>query len=207
MSGNVTHCPPRRASAPVRSSPPPRARFTNHGDPARARWYVVSIEPNAEFRVRDRLSRDGFSPWLPECVVKVRHRRFPGFVEHRPGPLFPGYLFLAADLNDERWARVEETHEVDRLLCWGGRPAAVPDRDMTELRRLVDAEGGRIVIERGNVRRRFAENDQVRLTGGAYEGWVGLYVAQGPRDRINILLDMLGAARVVSVEEALVMPA
>lgn len=174
-----------------------------------ASWYVVNAHPAQEYRVRDRLGKQGWEVWLPECEVRRTTRSCVRIT--LKGPLFPTYLFVALDLAAGPWRAVEEVTGVNRILGRTGHdgepvPVAVPRTAIDSLRQRAAADGGRIVIETDGRLRRFAKGQQIRVEGGVWLGWEGVYLAED-KDRIKILLDMFGRAVTADVPEALVVAA
>jgi hypothetical protein len=45
----------------------------------------------------------------------------------------------------------------------------------------------------------FSLNDRVRVRTGALRGFFGLYAGQAPRDRIRILMEMLGGQQEIEM--------
>jgi len=213
MSEAVTYCPAHRGTGRVVRRPCPAAIKVPaewcYG-PAAA-WYVVATEPAKEYRVRDQLDREGWSVWLPECVMVRQHKRYAGLVSRLKGPLFPGYLFARLDLSVARWRILEdEDHRdvgVSRVLRLDERPRALPGADIERLRLLVEEDGGALIIKAGRLRRTLALGETLRVIDGPFAGFNGLYQSDKAKDRINILLDILGAPRVIAVAEAWVEPA
>jgi transcriptional antiterminator RfaH len=103
-------------------------------------------------------------------------------------PLFPRYLFVAVDLNAQRWRSIYSTIGVARLVCNGDDPAAVPDAVVGALKNREDARGF-IKLE---TRPGFRPGERVRVLDGAFSSCLGLFEGMADRDRIAILLDLLG---------------
>ena len=59
------------------------------------RWYAVRSPPRMELWARTNLWDRGFEVYLPRYRKQRRHARRREWV---PRPLFPGYLFVSADL-------------------------------------------------------------------------------------------------------------
>jgi transcriptional antiterminator RfaH len=209
----ITYCKPSRGSGHVVRRPLPASIKVppEWGNGPDASWYVVATEPAKEYRVRDRLMLEGWSAWLPECVIVRQHKRHAGLSSRLKGPLFPGYLFTRLDLSVARWRLLEdEDHReagIARLLRHDDRPVPVPDADIERLRLLVAEDGGALIIERGRLRKKLIAGEPLRVIAGPFAGFSALYDGAEARDRINILLDILGATRVVAVAEAQVEPA
>lgn len=169
-------------------------------DPIEPSWWVVRTVPAREYRARDWAQRYGFTVWLPECeVVRVTRRQVK---VTRRRPLFPGYMFVARQAAMP-WATLDDARSIAGPLMSNGHVAVLPAREAAKLRALM--AGGPLKIDE-NCRHRFAEGDRLRITGGAWQGHEGLFVAR-VKDRIKMLLDILGAKRQTLVPEALVEPA
>jgi len=196
----------------VRRLAPPVIRVpAEWSDGPDAAWYVVATEPAKEYRVRDCLDREGWSAWLPECVVVRQHKRYAGLISRLKGPLFPGYLFARLALSVARWRTLEDDDHRDvgivRVLRLDERPRALPSAEIERLRLLVEEDGGALIIKAGRLRRTLVLGETLRVIEGPFAGFSALYRSDEAKDRINILLDILGAPRVIAVAEAWVEPA
>ena len=149
------------------------------------RWYVVQTQPNAEGKASPHFGRQGFDTYLPSYLKRRRHARR---VEIVGAPLFPRYMFVAVDMAVQRWRAIQSTIGVARLVCSGECPAAVPDGVIEDLRRRED-ERGLIKLENAV---RFAPGDKIRVLDGAFSACLGLFEGVTDRERVAILLDLLG---------------
>src|SRR5271168_3719729 len=150
-----------------------------------SRWYVVQTQPHAEAKATGHLRRQGFETYLPRYLKRRRHARK---VETVAAPLFPRYVFVAVDLAAQRWRSIYSTVGVARLVCNGDDPAAVPDAVVAALRGREDA-GGFIKLDS---RPGFRPGEKVRVLDGAFSSCLGLFDGMAERERIAILLDLLG---------------
>ena len=149
------------------------------------RWYVAHTQPHAEAKAVAHLNRQGFEIYYPRYLKRRRHARK---IETVAAPLFPRYLFVAVDLEAQRWRSIYSTVGVTRLVCNGDDPAAVPEAVVAALKSREDAHGF-IKIES---RPAFRPGEQVRVLGGAFSSCLGLFEGMAERERIAILLDLLG---------------
>jgi transcriptional antiterminator RfaH len=149
------------------------------------RWYVAQTQAHAETKACANLMRQGFEVYLPRYLRRRRHARR---VETVPAPLFPRYLFVAIDTSVQQWRCIHSTFGVTRLVCNGEEPAAVPQGVVDELQRRHDESG----YVRLNLPPRFAPGDKVRVLEGAFAACVGMFETMTDRDRVAVLLDMLG---------------
>ena len=152
---------------------------------ANSRWYLAQTQPRAEAKATLNLLRQGFEIYLPRYLKQRRHARR---VEPVLAPLFPGYLFVAIDINAQRWLSIDSTFGVTRLVRDGDRPAAVPLAVITALKCREDAKG-LVVLDQ---RPRFSPGDKIRVLEGSFRDCYGLYDGMSAGERVAILLDLLG---------------
>lgn len=148
-------------------------------------WHVVQTHIHAETKAQMHLHRQGFETYLPRYLKRRRHARR---VETVSAPLYPSYLFVAFNTGIHRWRSVHSTVGVARLVCNGDVPAAIDCSIIGGLRSHEDAQGF-IQLQQ---RPRFAPGDKVRVREGAFCDCLGLFESMGDRERVTILLDLLG---------------
>ena len=161
-----------------------------------ANWYVAHTHVHAEATAAVNLARQGYSVFFPRYRKKRTHARR---VEIVPAPLFPRYLFVLIDLASQRWRAIKSTLGVHHLVRHGERPAPVPAQVIASLKGREDANGF-VHLERST----FAPGDKVRVRRGAFGDNLGLFEGMSDRERVTILLDLLGRkVRVVMDAEAI----
>jgi transcriptional antiterminator RfaH len=151
-----------------------------------AYWACVQLEPHRERLALHCLSAvNGFEIYSP----RIRVARVPR--EDITRPLFPGYAFVLIVL---QWHAARWSPGVVRIVLDGMVPAKVPDRVIAELR---ERERGGVVQlpEAPGLR----DGDRVRVTRGPFTGLSGLYSGQSSRQRIEILLTLLGGQQRVTL--------
>jgi transcriptional antiterminator RfaH len=149
------------------------------------RWFVAHTHPHAETKATTHLNRQGFEIYFPRYLKRRRHARR---IETVAAPLFPRYLFVAIDLNVQRWRSIYSTVGVSRLVCNGDDPTAVPDGIVEALKTRQDLNG----FIKLDSRPPFRAGDRVRVLDGAFSSCLGLFEGMAERERIAILLDLLG---------------
>lgn len=156
-------------------------------------WFVVQTQVNCEAKAAQNLVRQGFEVYLPRYLKRRRHARKIDFTAK---PLFPRYMFVAIDLATQRWRSIQSTFGVSRLVSNGDRPAGVPDGVVSSLRRREDGNGF-VKLEHGPV---FSRGDKVRVMAGAFVDSIALFEGACDRDRVSVLLDLLGQKVRVSLD-------
>jgi transcriptional antiterminator RfaH len=161
------------------------------------RWYVVYTLPHREIEARTRLSAQGFAPFLPLHRKTVRHsRRFCTTT----APLFPRYLFVALDVNRDRWRSVNGTIGVSTLIMAGDVPRPVPDRVVEQLIQACNENG--VLTPSSDLE----VGQSARLISGPFAGKIGTLTNLSPIGRVQLLLDAMGSQITVSAERELLAP-
>lgn len=153
--------------------------------PGQQRWYVVQTQPNAELKAVAHLSRQGFDTYLPRYLKRRRHARR---VEVVARPLFPRYLFVSIDVTVQRWRSIYSTIGVSSLLGTDDAPLPVAGQVVSTLRQRED-DAGFVKLEH---RPDFRVGQKIRVLEGVFADCLGLYDGMPDRDRIAVLLDLLG---------------
>jgi transcriptional antiterminator RfaH len=160
-------------------------------------WYVVQTQINAEVKAARNLVRQGFEIYLPRYLKRRSHARR---IEKVAAPLFPRYLFVRIDTATQRWRSIQSTFGVSHLVCNGSDPAPVAQQVLSSLKARED-ESGYVKLDQ---RPKFALGEKVRVLAGVFAENLGLFDGLADRDRVAILLDLLGRKVRVSIEADMV---
>lgn len=154
-------------------------------------WLLAQLRANcAQIAVRN-LKRQGFRTFLPMEDVTIR--RSGKFVPTLR-PMFPGYLFVAADPVTGQWRPINSTHGVSRLVSFGQEPATVPVSLVNQLMMRCDASGRLLPPVQ------FGPGDQVRVTSGPFAGFLTEVVSMEPDQRVLVLMQMMGGHTRVTLQ-------
>lgn len=164
------------------------------------RWFVVRTHPKGEFKALGHILRQGFDAYLPRYLKRRRHARRSDTVQT---PLFPGYLFVEMDPDQARWRALNSTVGVSELICANGRPAPLPEEIIADIRQREDEEGYVVLGRQTSLR----PGDRVRISDGAMADRTGIFECITDRDRVFLLLDLLGRQVRVKVPLAALAPA
>lgn len=161
-------------------------------------WYVVSTLPHQEARAEANLRRQGFRSWMPTIKRSRRHARRIDTVR---SPLFPGYLFVELDLQRETWVPINSTYGVRRILCRDEGPAPAPTAFIEALCRTIDGDGMVAIPEP------LKPGQQVRMIAGPFVDCVGTLLYLAAKDRVALLLEVLGQKVTTLVSRRALVPA
>ena len=152
-------------------------------------WAAVQFHGSHERLALHCLGLAGFEIWCP----RIRERRIICGRRAIVTPaLFPGYVFVLVEL---QWYTIRRTPYVVRLIMNGDQPARVPDRIIDELRGR--ERNGVITLPEPPPRLRAGA--RVKVTHGPFAGHSGLVAGMSPRERVIVLLSLLGSPQRVNL--------
>ena len=153
-------------------------------EPTSRSWYLVYCKPRQEAVARENLERQGYKTYLP-FMREVRRRKARRVAATTP--MFPRYLFVHLSNTADNWAPIRSTLGVASLIRFGQNAARVPDDLIAALKSREDADGVQILpVEQ------YKTGSRVRITQGSFAGYEGIFQASSGRDRVTVLLDILG---------------
>lgn len=149
------------------------------------RWAVAVTEPLAEARAAFHAKRTGFDVYLPKYRT----------AKNRIVPLFPRYLFvdpLGA------WRRLLSTVGITSVILDGVQPATLSDDCIDSIRKRCDRNDIFIAPPKPPT---FRRGQIVRVDCGPMQGLNGIVRRMRGRDRVEILIQMLGRKSAVHIYE------
>jgi transcriptional antiterminator RfaH len=147
-------------------------------------WFVVNTHPHQEGRAELNLRRQGYEARLPRLLRSRRHARR---LDMTSVPLFPGYIFVRLDRATQPWRAINSTFGIRRILCDGERPLPVEDGFVEALQSSTDDLG--IV---GLAESDLKPGQPLRLVAGPFADCIGTLLQLSDRDRVALLLNLLG---------------
>jgi transcriptional antiterminator RfaH len=105
--------------------------------------------------------------------------------------LFPGYAFILVQL---QWHAARWSAGVINLIMDGAGPARVPDDVIAEIRSR--EHNGLIELASSSA---FRRGDRVRILHGPFSGHLAVFADMRPRERVEILLQLLGGIQRVEL--------
>jgi transcriptional antiterminator RfaH len=158
----------------------------------KSRWYVVQTQPHAEARAQEHLRRQGFTTYLPKLRKSRRHARK---TEQVSRPLFPRYMLVLIDHTHQGWHAIRSTFGVSNLVGGENGPVALRD-DVIEALRQREGEDGHVHLDAP----KFLRGAAVRVLDGVFASCMGMFESMNDKDRVTVLLDLLGRRVRVGLE-------
>ncbi len=137
---------------------------------AEAKWYVVHTYSGYENKVKANIEKTiENNKHLAEQILEVRVP-MEEVVEVKNGvkktvqrKLFPGYVLLNMDMNDDTWYVVRNTRGVTGFVGPGSKPVPLTEAEMKPLG-----------IKSENISVDFAEGDSIAVIAGVWKDTVGV---------------------------------
>ena len=153
-----------------------------------AYWAATRLVPRQEALALHCLALAGYVTYLP----RVREQRvIRGRKIFVTPPLFPGYAFVVIELqwHGDRWAP-----GTLGLIMDGIQPARVPDAVIAEIH--TRERDGFVMLPKAPGLRR---GDRVHVVHGPFQGQLGIYAGMRARQRVEVLLTLLGGQQRVEL--------
>jgi transcriptional antiterminator RfaH len=161
-------------------------------------WYCVRAKPKQESLATRLLRQElGLEVFCPK--IRFKRARATG-VAWVLEAMFPGYLFVRF-VYPQFHRRISSVSGVAKTLCFGGKPCILDESIIIDLRHYVN---DREIIE---ITSDIKAGEEVKIVEGPFLGVRALVTRLLPaRDRVAILLSMLGQEREVEVSTSAVLP-
>lgn len=160
-----------------------------HPAPQSDRWVVLLVEPRMEKKAAEELRNAGFTAWYPQ-TVEMRTNQQRMFRRKFNEPLFPRYVFASG--YGYSLGMVDCKH-ISMVV------GTISQKDMDDLSgRQTCGEFVAKVAGHG-----FARGEQVKVKEGPFGGLHGI-VEKTTRDRVSILMNILGRSTEISVDASVI---
>jgi transcriptional antiterminator RfaH len=146
-------------------------------------WVAVNTHPHRELLAIQNLRRQDFRTYCPMMTKRIRVTRREREVMR---PMFPGYVFVAVSRALDQWRPLLSTYGVRRVLRCGNELSLLDDEFIQALR--AREIGGAIVRPASP----YEVGQQIRVKRGPFDGVVANIIELDERDRVIVLLDLLG---------------
>jgi len=126
-------------------------------------WYVVhtysGYENKARQALQERIQRANLSEKFGEILIPTEKtvELVKGQKRTTSRKMYPGYMFVEMDLDDETWHVVQNTPKVTSFVGGGKTPTPVPAEEVHAITRQIE-EG----VLKPKTRVRFSEGESVR---------------------------------------------
>jgi len=154
-------------------------------------WYLVYTKARSESLAADNLARQEYQTYLPLFKkTRIRNAQAKQVIE----PLFPRYIFIELDTETDNWSPIRSTIGVSNIVNFGFTPAKVPSLLINILKENENEDGLYEFEEK-----KLVKGQSVEIISGPMMGYSGIFNSYSTKNRVNILLDLLGKETSVQI--------
>lgn len=171
--------------------------------PVKLDWYILKVQSNREDSIADALQRRikiaGLDRFFDQVIVPIEK-----VSEFKNGKkrvvkrkLYPGYLVVHMELNDDTWFLVRETPGIGDFTGSGGKPTPMLPHEVNK----IVAKQEEKSEEQAVIDVKFKPGDRVRINEGTFENFEGdvdnIDMANG---RVTVMINIFGRSTPVELE-------
>lgn len=161
-----------------------------------AKWYVVHTFSGYENKVKTNLEKMVENRGLQNNIVEIKLPE-EEVVEIKDDvkkvtkrKKFPGYLFLKMTMDNDTWYIVRNTRGVTGFVGPGSKPVPLTEEEIISME-----------LEQRVIELDFEVGDDVRITEGSFEGFIGVVQSINmAEEKFTVLVSMLGRETPVEFE-------
>jgi transcriptional antiterminator NusG len=188
---------------PEPEQPKEKSPYDRPGD-----WYVVHTYAGYENKVKSNLLNRIRSMHVEERIFEVVIP-MEDVIEFKGGQrrvvqkkVFPGYLLVRQDLDDDSWYVVRNTPGVTGFVGpSGSKPVPLSKREVEDILGVEKPEGAPAVEKKVRPRVEFEEGEQVRVVTGPFADFNGsISEIDVDRSKLKVLVNIFGRETPVELE-------
>jgi transcription termination/antitermination protein NusG len=194
---DVTEVEDEEAAAP--SEPSPYDRPGN--------WFVVHTYAGYENKVKQNLASRVRSMNVEDRIYEVVIP-MEDVIEFKSGrkvvvqkKVFPGYLLVRQELDDDSWYVVRNTPGVTGFVGSGAKPTPLSRREVEDILGVGKVEGAEVAQKKARPRLEFETGEQVRVVAGPFADFNGaISEIDVDRSKLKVLVNIFGRETPVELE-------
>ncbi|WP_426671954.1 UpxY family transcription antiterminator [Mucilaginibacter sp. McL0603] len=158
------------------------------------KWYPVYTNPRAEKKAQEALLNKGIEAYLP-----LRHqlKQWSDRKKWVEEPLLKSYLFVR--IAEREQADVLMTRGVARFIYFGSKIAAMPDRQIDDLKLLMSSS-----LELEITEEDLLPGEKIMLKAGPLKGMTGEIISYRSQKQLALRLESLGCSVIIHVAASLI---
>jgi len=149
------------------------------------KWYLIQTKPQQEAVATQNLSNQGFDIFHPKAMIK-----------NKSVSLFPRYLFIQLDDNNENWTPIRSTKGVTNFVRFGLNFAIVPN----QIIRLIKIQQQQTIEKLINICSH-QKGDSIEIQTGAFKGQQAIFQNYNSTDRVTVLLKLIGQQQAITLDQ------
>ncbi|HOM17987.1 MAG TPA: transcription termination/antitermination protein NusG [Thermoguttaceae bacterium] len=194
---------PSRESAPAAEPLPEKKQPEKLPKSENMEWYILKVQTNREESIREGLLRRaaiaGLDHYFGEIIIPTEKvTEFKGGKKRISNrKLYPGYLVVQMELNDDTWFLVRETPGIGDFTGAIGRPAPLLPHEVSRIL----AKKEEKTDESPRLKIGFHLGDRVKITEGTFENFEGEVSAiDETNGRVTVMISIFNRTTPVEFE-------
>ena len=156
------------------------------------RWYAVHTYSGHENKVKTNIERRAASMNLNDRIGRIlvpteqEIRTRGGKKQEVQRKVFPGYVLIEMELDDQSWYLVKSTTGVTGFVTSGNKPVPLQDDEVQVLLEAIDSPDRRPKV-------RWSKEDVVRVTAGPFADFTGkIEEVNIQKEKLKVLISIFG---------------
>ena len=156
------------------------------------RWYAVHTYSGHENKVKTNIERRAASMNLNDRIGRIlvpteqEIRTRGGKKQEVQRKVFPGYVLIEMELDDQSWYLVKSTTGVTGFVTSGNKPVPLQDDEVQVLLETIDSPDRRPKV-------RWSKEDVVRVTAGPFADFTGkIEEVNIQKEKLKVLISIFG---------------
>jgi transcriptional antiterminator NusG len=166
-------------------------------------WYILKVQSNREESIREGLLRrvriEGLERFFGEVIVPTEKvTEFKGGKKRvTKRKLYPGYLVVHMEINDDTWFLVRETPGIGDFTGAAGRPAPMLPHEVSRIVAKQEEKSEKAP----KLKIGFRPGDQVKINEGTFENFEGeVESIDQTNGRVTVMINIFGRSTPVELE-------
>jgi transcription termination/antitermination protein NusG len=166
-------------------------------------WYILKVQSNREESIREGLLRRvaiaGLGRYFGDVIVPTEKvTEFKGgkkkVIKRK---LYPGYLVVNMEINDDSWFMVRETPGIGDFTGAAGRPSPMLPHEVTRIVAKQEEKSEKAP----KLKIAFRKGDRVKINEGTFENFEGeVETLDETNGRVTVMINIFGRSTPVELE-------
>jgi len=183
----------------------PRKKFQGHiiitqTDSPKAQWYVIHTYSGHELKVatslRQRVETMNLSDKIFEILIPTQDT-----FQIRAGKklpvtekIFPGYMLVKMDLDDQSWLTVRTTQGVTGFVGVGNKPTPISGEEVKTIQQFMSLEAPKF-------KAKFSQGEAVKIIDGPFADFLGtIETLDEDKGKLRVLVSIFGRETPVELD-------
>jgi transcriptional antiterminator NusG len=187
---------------PEENTPPAETPVATEVEPSNKHWFIIHTYSGFEQKVADSLKSRaeafGFAPQIGQILIPTEE-----VVELRNGKkvtskrmLYPGYVLVEMEMNDELWHAVKATPRVTGFVGGGNSPVPL---SADEVNSILYRQASS--TDRPRPKLSFEKNENVRIVDGPFTNFSGkIDEVNQERNTLRVMVTIFGRSTPVELD-------